>query len=335
MTEFELADHTVTIGDAPSDVEVGFQAVPKEEAASGRADNERSFFRMPSFSVASTADGGHEIAVDFVERDLKEEEALLALRDERCDGTTSFERFVPVNDWKSGRWVACGNSLYGLFIRFVLSHHNKRIVLLLVPAVFLLGGAQGVILVNLWNSINYVSVAPSQFCSPVTNELFLTAIIAVFLVSLIPALNDVINEFKIVASARLVFQVYSPMAGEGRAVILRVQRNVFNVICCMLVVCYEFIIWIGVLLIGIVYILTSQGAGNIVQAAVAISFINEIDNMVMWAGFHDFNLQSVGFRTHPVDEKPGERFFFTMIFAMPVILCISVGIVYGLHTTYC
>lgn len=339
MNEFELLDSTITVGASPSDEEMGFQPVPSSEesklptAAEHPAAN--SFFRMPSISIASTSDGGHEIAIDFVARNLKEEEELLALKDDKEDGTTEFEKFVPVKDWKSGRWINCGNSLYGLFIRFVLCHPNSAFIIVLFPAVFLLGGAQGVILINLWRSLEHLDEAPSQFCTPQNNRLFLTAIMAVFLVSLVPALNDIINEFKIVSSARLVFQVSSPMAGDGQATIARVHRNAINVICCMMVVIYESCIWIAVLLIGIMYILTSPGVGNIVQAAVAISFINEIDNMIMWVGFNEYNLQSVRFRTHPIDENPGKRFFFTIVFAMPVFLCVSVGIVYGLHASYC
>jgi hypothetical protein len=45
---------------------------------------------------------------------------------------------------------------------------------------------------------------------------------------------------------------------------------------------FEFLVYVGVTYIGICFILTSEGVTNIVQSAVAITFINEISRMALF-----------------------------------------------------
>mmetsp|Transcript_2978 Transcript_2978/g.4560 ORF Transcript_2978/g.4560 Transcript_2978/m.4560 type:complete len:118 (-) Transcript_2978:268-621(-) len=116
--------------------------------------------------------------------------------------------------------------------------------------------------------------------------------IGVFFVSVLPALWEVITELIIVTASKIyLYQDWK----DGETRFVKTDSRLARRISAVIIVLYELVIWIVVLLIGILYILTSVGAGNIVQAAVAISFINEIDNMavIMYADFGPHIIETV------------------------------------------
>jgi hypothetical protein len=105
---------------------------------------------------------------------------------------------------------------------------------------------------------------------------------SVFLLSLWAGSSfaEILNEYLIVSSANIIRFGRRHLSGQAHFKELHktggLSRNL-----AALIVLYEIAIWVVVILVGILYILTTEEVGNIVQAAVAISSINDIDNMAV------------------------------------------------------
>ena len=70
----------------------------------------------------------------------------------------------------------------------------------------------------------------------------------------------------------------------------------------------SFFVLLAVLYVGILYIVTTDGVGNIAQAAVAISFINELDNMSLLLYGTEAELAVAGrYRTESLFDDPPSR----------------------------
>ena len=163
-------------------------------------------------------------------------------------------------------------------------------------------------------------------------QLFMSCLIGVFFISLIPSLSEVTNEFYIIIFATNVVE-HDNETGEVHENVR--QNSIIQIVLTTMVVLYELLIWVCVLMVGIVYILTTEGIGNIIQAAVAISFINEIDNMAVML-FADGGKRSglTKFECKRILKHRDVKDFFTY-FALPSLVCVSVALVFGLHRFCC
>ena len=173
---------------------------------------------------------------------------------------------------------------------------------------------------------------PSWLCSLGSRMLFFqTCIVGIFIVSVLPSLYEALTELTIVCTAKIFFYV----GGDGKSGFEKLSDKLFGKSLAFGIVVYELAIWLFVLLIGIQYILTTEGAGDIVQAAVAISYINEIDNMavIILASFTK-SIEARQFRCRKLIPD-GCFSILSMVFLLPIIIASSCGIVYGLHNTYC
>jgi hypothetical protein len=238
-------------------------------------------------------------------------------------------------------WLKTGKSVYGAFLQFVLfvdadAPSQPGIVLMITYPCVVVGGVQGVILYNLWYSLPPVYLNnddfPSGLCSLGPRMLFFqTCIIGVFIVSVLPALYEALTELTIVWTAKIASQVIN----TGKLEFVSLSDGLVGRSLAFGVVLYELAIWVCVLLIGIQYILTTEGAGNIVQAAVAISYINEIDNMavIILAGFTKI-IEARQFRCRKLIPD-GAFSLLSFFFLLPIIIASSCGIVYVLYNTYC
>ena len=90
------------------------------------------------------------------------------------------------------------------------------------------------------------------------------------------------------------------------------------------------------LLVGINYILSAETLGDLVQAAVAITFINELDDMAVF--LHGDFAKSIEVNYVRCDKPvldPDASATFSTLFTIPVIASVSFGIIYGIHNSYC
>ena len=270
--------------------------------------------------------------------DAEIEEILLKYCDKTKRFKTDIYELIPTWEYDGAgrtKWLSLGNSLYGAVISALLEAGSVAGLLVALPCIAV-GGVQGTILYNLWWSLPplYQNNDDSPgFCSLDSRLIFLqTCIIGVFIVSLGTSFMEIHNEFVIVRSAKIRFGHHN----TGEAHFKKLLDDQLPRFLALVIVLYEIAIWVIVLLVGILYILTTEGVGNIVQAAVAISYINDIDNMAVEIIFGDISdlVRNEKFRCQ-MTIPSYVRTLMTWFFGTPLIICISCGIVYGLHNTYC
>ena len=98
----------------------------------------------------------------------------------------------------------------------------------------------------------------------------------------------------------------------------------------------RLVIWAAVLLVGVNYILSAESLGDLVQAAVAITFINELDDMAVFLHGPIAKIIEVTYiRCSKPVLGPENSAMFSMICTIPVIASVSFGIIYGIHNSYC
>jgi hypothetical protein len=193
-------------------------------------------------------------------------------------------------------------------------------------------GVQLTALYYLWQDTPAIDEDPTAFCGAnAYRKLFLWCIICIFVTYMIPPLIELSDELIIVRTANVRFEYYRD---TGKARMYRLDKGYQWL--AYLIVLWEAFIWMCVFLDGIIYILTSTEAGDIIQAAVAICFIMDIDNVAVFlygyaAEYNEHNRYRCKL---PVQDKLVRSIFF-LLFTVPVIIVTAAGIVYGLYNTYC
>jgi hypothetical protein len=102
-----------------------------------------------------------------------------------------------------------------------------------------------------------------------------------------------------------------------------------------IIVCYEAGIWSGVLVVGNYYVLTSNGISNLVQACVALLFINEIDNMAFWIIDSENDDADYGKVIYDRFVDKDKQQVARTLFGIPVISSLVLIAIFVLHNTYC
>ena len=207
-----------------------------------------------------------------------------------------------------------------------------------VQHTFVVGGIQGVIIVLFWNSLSTIAGGP--LCEPDANLVFVSCVIGIYLLSVFPDLVDVYQEFNIVYYGHLAFTVSTI---DGKARITKLTPSRYARYLALSITFYEFLVWVSVLLLGVHYILTIEDVGDVVQAAVALSFINQIDNMALFIfGTNGEKLETDHFRCKgKVINLFGSRNFMENApltisdVLTPILVGISFAAVYGANAIIC
>jgi hypothetical protein len=198
-----------------------------------------------------------------------------------------------------------------------------------------------------------------EFCD---QSMFLQmSVVGIFLLTLLSPLQDIIKEASIgLSSKRCVYDVHEGShlfiygsgadAGKGREfeevgenslIVKECKTSWFSFLVFWTSVGIEFSVLSLTLWIGIHYTLSQSNASEIVQAAVAISFINEIDNMVYDAvvsePLKDF-LSKIEYEV-PIMSGAGKTAFFSAIYQMsflsPVLVAFTYYTVNYLRDNHC
>jgi hypothetical protein len=238
------------------------------------------------------------------------------------------------DEWEEGRWLQPGSSVYGLVVYLLLDRSTPDfcsfflIFFNALQQTIAIGMVQGYILYWLWQSLP--ATYEADLCST-SNLLFYVCIIGVFVTSLVPGLLVISHELKIIKSGTHFF-----LADSVSASFDKFDRSKLGAALAYLVVLYELLIWAAVLLVGINYILSAETLGDLVQAAVAITFISDLDDMAV---FLYGPLAKLIETTYVRCDKPvldlNASFTFSALFTIPVIVSVSFGIIYGIHNSYC
>ena len=150
-----------------------------------------------------------------------------------------------------------------------------------------------------------------------------------------PGLQSIFNEMKILRTSKISFTV-NPMDGQSWFAKNK-GTNLWSRFCALLIILYEFVVWMGVLIAGVKYILSIDPSdiGNVVQASVAIGFIDQIDDMALFLYGEEGEATKTNHFRCNVTVNKGERSIIKTFSTIPILLSCSFGIVYGLHDSYC
>ena len=125
-------------------------------------------------------------------------------------------------------------------------------------------------------------------------------VVGIFLISLLKPFYDILTEVVVgISSFRCVYdtialqQIFIHVAGpeyakgrkfidttDKRLIVKEVETGPFSFFVCWISIAIEAYVFYLTVIVGVYYTMSQQDARNIVQAAVAISFINEIDNIL-------------------------------------------------------
>ncbi len=204
---------------------------------------------------------------------------------------------------------------------------------------------------NLRNSV--------AFCEQ--HPLLQLSVVGIFMLTLQQPLQDVSIEAAIgLSSTKVCFDAYEGAElfikgcgaepGMGREfedierkplVIKEVKTSFISFFVFWAAVLLEFGVWCLTLYVGVHYTLSQADASEIVQSAVAISFINEIDNMVYDAvGTEQLKefLAKAEYRI-PLMKASGETSLYTTLTRLslqtPILCSITYFIVYSLRNLHC
>jgi hypothetical protein len=187
------------------------------------------------------------------------------------------------------------------------------------------------------------------------------SVVGIFLLTLLSPLQDIWKEASIgFSSKRCVMDVHegshlfiygsNASAGEGREfeevgeeslIVKECKTSWLSFMVYWVSVILEFAVLMLTLWIGIHYTLSQSNASEIVQAAVAISFINEIDNMIFDAvvsePLKDF-LSKIEYEV-PIMAGAGKNSFWSAVYQMtflaPVLLIFTWYTVSYLRENHC
>ena len=116
---------------------------------------------------------------------------------------------------------------------------------------------------------------------------------------------------------------------------------------CLFLISLELMVWIFVLVVGTKYLLVQDNVSNLVQSCVAIVFLNDLDNLAYIVLMPETTKTLISSREYELPHIPGsegvseascmQKFFVaTSIFGTsPILTLTAVGMVFGLHKTYC
>ena len=110
---------------------------------------------------------------------------------------------------------------------------------------------------------------------------------------------------------------------------------------CFALTLFELIIWGYVFVVGIKYMLTAETVSDLVLSAVAVNFLNEVNNRVYETVMPAltrtqvddelFEVPLIGADSHASTMLQ----LFSLFGTLPALIVVTVGIVFGLHNTYC
>jgi len=245
--------------------------------------------------------------------------------------------------------------------------------------VLVVGAIQGILLSELILAFGATSLSSTPFCHSKRSIALPCAAIGLFLGNLMTSLQDIILDIKLTFNVKYLSDPEkdfksknSDAERELEMVTVKDYRGKgFNkgFVVAVFFLVYEIIVWVAVCVVGIIYILTQDGVSDIVQAAVAMNFINDIDNFFYkilvedpdlyeaqmnhfetkiagLLGFsdkedtasidtekasHEYSIQSAEKRAKRVHRVRTAKLFC----GIPVLICITCAIVFGLKKTYC
>ena len=218
------------------------------------------------------------------------------------------------------------------------------------------------ILGHLWTYLPTDMTNYQSFCSnPAIDSRLQLCAVGAFFLNMGESFNDIFMDYHFVLTsthADVSFgirscEVYQANSESGRSLskdelvkVKTFEQDVRVRLFSFCLLLMETLVWVLTLVVGTKYLLVQDNVSNLIQSCVAIVFVNDLDNLV----FKAISPRSLASMSEikvkmPYLGKPDEQvknqgfktffFFMAMLGGTPIITCVAVGIVYGLHTTYC
>ena len=239
------------------------------------------------------------------------------------------------------QWLSLGHSVYGVAIStcieselYVQLNSLFWTFILIFQQVIAVGGVQGFILYTLYQSLpTLYDQSKSSFCVNDTRRdntlFFLVCVIDVFIFSLIPTFRSIYRQWTILRLAVIKFS-YDRC---GVAFITKLESGLSLI--AYIILMYELLVCISVLIVGVLYIITTSGFINSILAAAALSIVNHIGSFaVPLYGDLAEMVAKEKYRCE-VYLSPSAATAVNTLLNIPVLVASSCGIVYGLHASYC
>jgi hypothetical protein len=242
-------------------------------------------------------------------------------------------------------------TLYGNVLMITYSFFNKDTTvlglmvfnILLNWAVYICFLAQATLLWYLWMSLGSINGSSSGLCN--TNVEFQLALIGSFFAYMYQPACDVTFELFVIFFAKYSYP--NPNRNLSTVTIrsLAIHEHLLVLLFCLFHVVMEIAIFAAVVIVGTKYILTSNGASNLIQSSLSIVFIAEMDDQVAKIALpkasankkQDWILNH--FLTKQVDGRnvpKADRWFNTMAMIRPLVVTVAVvATVLGLRRGYC
>ena len=191
-------------------------------------------------------------------------------------------------------------------------------------------------------------------------------VVGIFLISLLKPLYDILTEIVVgisslrcvydsIALQQLFIHVAGPEYGKGRKfrdtgdarlIVKEVETGPFSFFIYWLSVAVEAYVFYLTVIVGVYYTMSQTDASSIVQAAVAISFINEIDN-ILYDAISPSELKDVmdscvyEVPIVPVNHEGGEKWWqffirqYQFLLQTPLLMILTIVLVFSLRNIHC
>lgn len=313
------------------------------------------------------------------------------------------------------RWVQVPQSVYGATVESLLRQRELKfshvfyLLFNVLGACLLTFAVQMYILWRLWISLPDLYNNDSFCLEERIGKLLQLCAVGAFLLSVGAAFNDIFVELNIVLSSTQLAaepkasddNILKVNAKTGRkwntdelVKLTNLTSSITVKTVSLLLIFLEVLVFLSVLVVGITYLLVQDTVSNLIQASVAIVFLNDMDNLaysaIMPDGFKD-DISKQYFETPHLKQKHKKRataypdtnaalddneplhtsrpaklgrlvwlwfgmeettggganggskdtafatfFYYVAIFgALAILLGFSVGVVYGLHYSFC
>jgi len=191
---------------------------------------------------------------------------------------------------------------------------------------------QGTLLGYLWNSLpDFSDRLNSGLCE--TDATFQLALIMSFLVYMHQPSCDLAFEMYV-----LIYGTRFHSLTDKTTRTITIRDNVLHLSFAWLCVLMEMAIFVCIVVVGCKYILTSSGASSLIQSALSIVFIAEIDDQIAKAIMPKAAVSDVKFVCELWSGRDNDVKSLAMLqifFKPAVIVLIVVGIVFGLRDSCC
>ena len=307
-------------------------AVAAAAAESATSKGEEGVSRGPAVDVDEFGDDRTEATHRINERHWENRDVKVRFFSEgylACSMHT--KRYFQTHIGHKCRWVQVPPSVYGATVEALLRQRELSVFYIFYLLFNVLGAClvtfamQIYILWRLWISLPELHNNDS-FClgSRIGKPLQLCAVGA-FLLSVGDAFNDIFVELNIVFTSKQL--AAEPKSTDVNIIELnkKTGRKWFAdelvritaltssrpvKIFCLLLIFLEFLVFISVIMVGVNYLLVQDTVSNLIQASVAIVFLNDMDNMaynaIMPDGFKD-DISKQYFETPNLKKKGKKR----------------------------